>query len=238
MYVGLVVVVLVGAITQRLTGLGFALVASPFLVLMVGADVGVPLLQVLSIVACIVVLASTYRDVEWKKVATLVPPALAGVVPGWLLFRWMEPGALSILIGSLVLVALVAMAADERTRVFRGTGGLVGAGFLSGFMNVTAGIGGPALVLYMLSTAWEHRYFIASSQVYFIAINSGSLFFHGIPQLGVGLWVLVLATMLAGMVLGHLLNKRVGPQLAGKLVVVIAAVGSLASIVRGVSELL
>lgn len=236
--VGLVVVILAGATTQRLTGMGFALVAAPFLVLLMGAATSVPLLQVLGILASIIVLASTFRDVQWMKVAMLVPPALVGMVPGWLLFRWMEPAALSVLIGSLVLAALLAMVFDKRSRIFRGTGGLVGAGTLSGFMNVTASIGGPPLVLYMLSTAWEHRHFVASSQVYFIAINIGSLLFHGIPPLGSSTWALVVGTMLAGMVVGHVLSKKVKPQAASRLVVMIAVLGSVASIVRGVGELL
>lgn len=236
--VGLLVVILAGATTQRLTGMGFALVAAPFLVLLMGAQTSVPLLQVLGILASSVVLFSTFRDVQWKKVAMLVPPALAGMVPGWLLFKCMEPAALSVLIGSLVLVALLAMTFDKRSRIFRGTGGLVGAGALSGFMNVTASIGGPALVLYMLSTAWEHRYFVASSQVYFIAISCGSLLFHGIPHLSTGTWVLVVGAMVVGMVVGHALSKKVKPQVASRLVVMIALLGSVATIVRGVSELL
>ena len=79
------------------------------------------------------------------------------------------------IIGLLVIVALGAVVLSERARVLRGTGGAVAAGGASGFMNVTAGVGGPAIVLYAVSTAWEHRKFVATFQFYSIFTNLGSL---------------------------------------------------------------
>ena len=49
--------ILLGALTQRLTGMGFALVAAPLLVVVVGPLTGVQLLQVIGIVASSLVLA-------------------------------------------------------------------------------------------------------------------------------------------------------------------------------------
>lgn len=146
------VCVLFGAATQRLTGMGFALVAAPVLVLVLGAGTGVPLVQVLSFFVSLTVFASTFRDVKWLKAVTLMIPAAVGVVPGWWLVNNVPGPILLILIGSLVVLAILAMVGDKRARVFKGMPGLAAAGFLSGFMNVTAGVGGPAIVLYRLST--------------------------------------------------------------------------------------
>ena len=48
-------------------------------------------------------------------------------------------------------------------------------------MNVTAGVGGPAITLYAVSTGWEHRRFVGSIQLYFAVLNLGSIAAKGFP---------------------------------------------------------
>ncbi len=149
--------ILLGALTQRLTGMGFALVAAPLLVVVVGPLTGVQLLQVIGIVASSLVLAQVWRDVEVRTAVMLLLPALVGIIPGAWLVRTLPAPTLAIVVGALVIVALGAVLASERARVFTGTPGQVSAGLLSGFMSAAAGVGGPAIVLYAVSTGWSHR---------------------------------------------------------------------------------
>jgi uncharacterized membrane protein YfcA len=225
--------ILCGAAMQRVTGMGFALIAAPFLVLVLGVANGVPLVQVLSLCASALVLASAFNHVEWRKAALLIPPGLLGILPGWWISKHMPAGPLSILIGVLVIVALVAMVADQRARVFKGTAGALSAGFLSGFMNVTAGVGGPAIVLYSLSTGWRHVEFVATAQAYFVALNIASLVAQGWPRLDGAAWSLSFVSLAAGLGLGEVLAKRVPTKVANVLVIGIALAGAAATIVRG-----
>lgn len=231
------VAILFGAATQRLTGLGFALVSAPALVLVLGANTGVPLMQSVSFFVSASVFATTFRDVDWRKAFTLMVPAFVGILPGWWISKNTPAPVLLILIGSMVIAAILAMLADERARIFKGAPGLVGAGFLSGFMNVTAGVGGPAIVLYKLSTDWAHKQFVATIQVYFMGLNVGSLVAHGIPALPGQVWFVAFAALFAGIVLGHVLSRTVPPKVASRLVVVVALVGSVATIAKGLVQL-
>src|SRR5690606_25112350 len=165
----------VGAGTQRLTGLGFALVSAPFLVLLLGPFTGVLLANALSLATNVVVLGQTWRAVEVRKALFLAVPAVAAVVPGAWVARSLPAPVLALTAGGLVLVALVAVLASERARVLRGTPGAVVAGAASGFMNVTAGVGGPAISLYGLSTGWPHAPFVATVQLYFVVLNGASI---------------------------------------------------------------
>jgi uncharacterized protein len=62
-----VVAVAVGATAQSISGIGFALVASPFLVATLGASEGVRTALVLSTLVNVCVLAREYRCVAWRS---------------------------------------------------------------------------------------------------------------------------------------------------------------------------
>lgn len=229
--------VLFGAATQRITGMGFALVSAPVLVLVLGAGSGVPLIQILGILSSLLVFAATFRDVSWRKAAALALPATAGLLPGrWIAHNVPEP-ILLIVIGLMVIAALLAMVASERARIFRGIPGLLGAGFLSGFMNVVAGVGGPAMVLYKLSTGWSHRQFVATLQVYFMALGMGAILALGWPSLPGEVWAGALAGLALGILVGHGLSRRVPVTLASRLVVVVALTGAVTTVVQGLLKL-
>lgn len=229
--------VLLGAAMQRVTGMGFALMASPLLVLALGPLVGVQVALVLGLSTSAIVLVQVWRAVEWRKAAGLLVPAFVGIVAGTWISGMLDPAVLSILVGGLVLAALIATVASERARVFRGTGGLLSAGFLSGFMNVTAGVGGPAIVLYALSTRWAHAAFVATLQFYFVVLGAGSVAARGLPQLDLPTWIVVGSALIVGLIVGQLLAGRVSVVVARRLMVVVALAGSVATIAKGVLAL-
>lgn len=229
--------VLAGSSAQRVTGLGFALVSSPFLVLLMGPFSGVLLANALSLVANLVVLAQTRRDVELRKALLLAVPALLAVMPGAWVARSLPAPVLAIAVGGLVLMALVVVASSQRPRILRGTPGALMAGAMSGFMNVTAGVGGPAITLYALSSRWTHRPFVATVQLYFALLNAGSLAAKGWPHLTPATWVVAGCALALGVAAGHRLADVVSPVQARRLVTSLAVLGSLATVVKGVVSL-
>jgi uncharacterized protein len=74
---GLAAAVSVGAGTQRITGLGFALVAAPFLVLLLGPFTGVLVVNVLGVAASVLVL------VQVRRGTGTAPELLAGAASGF-----------------------------------------------------------------------------------------------------------------------------------------------------------
>jgi uncharacterized membrane protein YfcA len=224
---------ILGAATQRITGLGFALIAAPFLVLAAGPHQGVLLANMLSLCTNLVVLAQTWRDVELGHVALLVVPALCLVPVGERVARLLPPGPLMIAIGGLVFVALVIVIAFPKMRIFRGHVGAVGAGALSGFMNVTAGVGGPAMTLYAVSTGWPHRRFVGSMQLYFALLNLGSLAAKGLPCLDIGSFASLAAALGLGLLAGNMASRHVSGGAARRAVEVLALLGAAATVIKG-----
>lgn len=74
------VAVLVGASMQRITGMGFALVAAPFLVPLLGPVDGVILVNLCSVLTAAIILTRVVRDVDWRRAGVLALFALVGIV--------------------------------------------------------------------------------------------------------------------------------------------------------------
>ncbi|MEU8352338.1 TSUP family transporter, partial [Streptomyces sp. NPDC048845] len=230
----LVLSVLAGACTQRVTGLGFTLVAGPLLTLLLGAVEGVRLANLLSLLAGLAVLPTVWSRVEPRRVLPLAVPALAVLPLGALLAASLPGPPLLIGEGLLVLAALAALHRFPRPAWLRGRGGAAGTGAVSGLMNVTAGIGGPAVTLYAAATGWEQRSFVACMQLYSVLLNAGSLAAKGLPALPATVLGGAAAATLAGAVLGTLTARRVPAARARQAVLTVAAFGAAGAIVKGV----
>jgi uncharacterized membrane protein YfcA len=227
--------VVAGALTQRVTGIGFALVCAPLLVLIAGPFEGVVLSNLLGLTVSLIVFVTHRRDTEWKKGLLLAVPALVAIPFGAYVARTLPPAPLMVIIGLLVIIALGAVTLSERARVLRGRGGAAVAGASSGFMNVTAGVGGPAIVLYAVSTRWEHRKFVATFQFYSIFTNLASLVAKGgLPHVTPVALVVSFGALAVGLAGGELLSRHVDHELARKLAIGLALAGATFTVVKGV----
>lgn len=232
----LAVAVLAGSATQRITGLGFALVSSPFLVLIVDPRQGVLLANLLSLVTSIVVLWMVRRRVDVRRAVALAVPALLLVPVGAFVTTQIPVRTLYVGIGVLVLVALAVTVtiAGRGLQARPGPVITIAAGAASGFMNVTAGVGGPAITVYAIATRWEQAGFVATAQLYFVLLNTGSLIAgRGLPQISATAMVVSLTALLIGTMIGQRLNRRVPLHRARQAVLVLAAAGAVATMVKG-----
>lgn len=235
--IGAAVILAVGALIQRVTGMGLALVASPFLVLVLGPTTGVQLLQIVGLVVCSISALQLWKDINFRKVGLLFLAALLGLIPGIAVTRVLPEAWLTILIGCITIVALASIAFLHRSRVLEGARGAFAAGAISGFMNVTAGVGGPPLVVYAGATEWKYTEYVASVQLYFAGLNIASLMGRGFPHLSGLMWVLSAVASALGLLVGSKISKSINDRVARRSVIVVAFVGSIAAIVRGISAL-
>lgn len=235
MAIEMALAVLAGALLQRVSGLGFALVASPFLVLIVGPHQGIVLSNLLGILVSGSVLLTVRRDVDLSRAAILVPAGLIGVLPGVTAARGLPSRPLQVIIGGLVAAGLVTTIIYSRLRVEPTPSRTAAFGLVSGFMSATAGIGGPALAVYARATSWRQEAFAATAQLSFVAQAILALTFEGLPQLRWKVLAALAGAATAGLVAGHFLTQRIPPQRARVIVIVIAFLGATATVVRALS---
>lgn len=237
-------VVFIGAFAQRITGMGFALVVSPFLVLLLGPFSGVLVVNIASVLSALIVLARVRREIEWRRFTWLVIPALVGIVPGSILANELAPGWLELLVGVLLLVALTASLAARRMSLHIDGGAIrSAAGFSSGLMNAAAGIGGPAVSIYGILSEWPQRPFAATLQPYFATIGLASLVTKlaidpaGWPASPWWTWAVIAAFLVVGIGLGDRLSVRIHPSWARLAVIAIAYMGAAFALVHGLASL-
>ncbi|WP_022888835.1 sulfite exporter TauE/SafE family protein [Agromyces italicus] len=245
MLVAIALSVFVGAAAQRVTGMGFALIASPALVVLLGPFDGVIVVNLCAVLSSMLILPRVWRDVEWRRFAWLVVPALVGTVAGALVATVVPGPALQLGVGVLVIVALTVTLLVTRTaQAASGPTPAIVAGTASGFMNASAGVGGPALSVYAVATRWPQTAFAATAQAYFIAIGAaaltGKLAATGWawPALDPGAWPFIVGALLVGLVAGEWLAPRVGHRTARIAVIVIAYLGGTAALIDGALDLL
>jgi uncharacterized membrane protein YfcA len=242
--VAVVLVVFAGSAIQRATGMGFAVVAAPFLVILLGPLVGVVLVNFASVVSAAVILVRLRSDVEWRRYASLVIPAVVGIVPGSLLALTLPTDVLELAIGVVLLLALTgSLVFTKSGRSVSGPIAPTVTGFISGATNAAAGVGGPPVSVYALLSGWEHRSFVATVQPYFATIGLISLLTKLAidpgrwPALDWWAWVTGAAAILIGLVVGDRIAPRIGPRAARWVIVGIAAIGAIVLCFRAVLSL-
>jgi uncharacterized membrane protein YfcA len=235
--------VLVGTALQRATGFGFALVASPLLVLLFGPEPGVLLVNSAGLLASGANALLDGRRAERLRLAWLAPGALAGVVLGVLVSRSLNRSLLEVVIGGLVIVTLTLSLVVPR-RAQPGPphpGATLGAGLAAGIGGALAGLQGPPMAIYAAATGWRGRPMAATLQVMFAVTAVAAIaakWLTGtahLPDAPLWFWPALLATVATGLIVGQLVGRRVPPRAAWVVVVVIAYAGSAATVVHGLS---
>ena len=226
--------VLVGAVTQSVSGIGFVLVCGPLLVAALGPDDGVRLAVVLSLVVNSAMLARTWRDAELRTALLLLVPAAITTPLAARLLRSAPDRLADGLAGACAVAGAVALSAGLRWRAARGRAGAVLAGVVSAAMNVAAAIGGPAIALYAGNANWPATAMRSTAQIYFVGLNIVALVSLGFPHVAGGLLAGCLAALILGLLLGAAVAQRVAEPTARRLTLSLAAIGGLVVLVRSV----
>lgn len=198
--------VFAGAVVQGSIGFGVAVVAAPILVMLDPAFVPGPMLA-LGTTLSIAMAMRDRRTIDPSGLGWALLGRLPGTVAGALVAGILSARAVSILVGTVVLLAVATslgrpwFAPTART--------LLGAGAVSGFMGTASSIGGPPMALvYQSSTGPQLRaalsgYFAIGSVVSLVALVAVGKF--GAPHLR------HTGVLVAPLLVGLLASKRVTP---------------------------
>lgn len=214
------------------------MVSSPFLVMVLGPHQGVMLVNFLGCCSSFMILVQIYKQIEFRKIFLILVPAIIMTIPGaWVAARIGGP-VLSIGISVMVILALGSSFLLRNLPASQGNGLAIGAGAVSGFMSVTAGVSGPAIAAYAVASRWPQAKFAISVQLYFFVLAIASLLAKGgMPQLHWIQWAGCAVAMVCGILLGNWLAPKIPSKISRTFVVIIAFAGALTLMVDGILTL-
>jgi uncharacterized membrane protein YfcA len=223
---------------QRTTGMGFALVAAPLLVLALGPWDGVTVSTVAGSAICATMLWACRGDIQWSRVTRLTIASAVAVLPGtWIALvtptRWLQLG-----IGVLLLVGLTVTVVMAPRSEMDGPGLAWSTGFASGLMGALAGVAGPAMTVYGRLSGLGQTQFVATIQPMFLVMGIVSLAVRW--AIKGNLWPTAMSGYLLaacvsavalGVLAGNALSKVLTDKHARIGTLLIAYLGSLAAVV-------
>jgi hypothetical protein len=218
--------VLLGALSQAVSGIGFSLVCGPFLVAALGAHEGIRLSVLLSLLLNIALLVRLRRDVDLRG-ALLLLVAAALTTPAWaLLVRALPERPARAAAGAVVVLGAALLASGARWSAARGPAGAVGTGVVAALTNVVAGVAGPPVALWAENALWAATRQRATLQAFFLGLNLVALPSLGRPHVGPAALSAYLGAMAVGAGVG--VRLRVPERAARRTTLALAAAGGLA----------
>ncbi len=231
----IVAIVFLAAFQQSLSGFGFALVAMPILVQLVGIQVAAPLVAVLALTLNIINSIRWRREMDFSEIKRLgVWMALGAPVGIWGAFALNETlvkAGLGVLLAAYALFALFKP--DKLPTISRRWA--YPAGFLAGMLGGAYNTSGPPLILYGSLRNWPHKRFRAVLQSLFgfaaSIVVAGHIIAGHYTQPVVTWYLLTLPGLLPAALLGSLLDRHINQKLLAKWI-------TIATLVLGVSLLM
>lgn len=232
------VAVAVGAAAQVITGTGFALVCAPFLLLLLGHDLGVRTVLLLSVALNIVVLAMTFRHTRLRDALLLLLPAAAVVIPTVAVVDAIRGPALTIAAGIVILVATMLVVRGRGLAAIAGARGVVLVGATSGVFTVVAAVSGPPVALLAIERRWPPDTTRATMQAFHLPLNIVALIALGpLPATTDEMWWAVAGCVL-GAVAGALSARRVPARMVRRAMLWLAAAGGIWLVASGLWQVI
>ena len=226
--------VALGVVLQRITGVGFASVTAPALVLLWGPVLGVQTVNALAALCALILLIELRRHVDMRRTGTLIGFALATTPVGILLVLVLPTEVLQILLGAIMLTALFAVRAVARWRFIRGRLGAVTTGALAGIANATVGQAGPLMGAFALASRWELKSYVASMQLCWFIVNTAVVILKGAPQIAPSTAVVLCVAVAVGYLMSTHITRLMTRSTAEWCLFGVALAGSILILGRGI----
>lgn len=133
------------------TGWGAGLVAMPLLTLLFGPVEALAIFIIGALLVIVHIAPDAARKADWPAIILLLAGQAIFIPLGSIVLFFVDPDLLRRAIGVVIIAATLVILRGWRFPGKPGTGVSALTGIISGFLNGSVGLGGPALVIYMLS---------------------------------------------------------------------------------------
>jgi uncharacterized membrane protein YfcA len=235
-----IAVVLIASTAQTVTGFGFALIAVPFMVIVLDVRDAVVMVGLLGWLNSTLVARAVWRHVPTRAVATMLIGSFVGMPLGLLVLLTAPDDALRLAVGVSSIVMAAALMSGVRWRGGDRAGELV-AGAVSGVLNTSTGMNGPPIVLYLQDRGYPKDEFRGALSAFFFVSSLVSFAIFALNGV-ISADALVLAAVAAPAVFAgnwagrHLLG-RLSDETFRRLVLALLVATALAAVVTALIKI-
>lgn len=198
----------VGGLVRGTTGFGAAMVMAPPLALLLGAKTAVPVTLLLEAFAALPMMPAAAALARWRVMLPIGLAAVLALPAGGVLLALASPPALRRGIALTVVVFSLAMLSGRRYSGSQRLGTSLTLGALSGAMLGATSIGGPPVILYLLSGPDPVAVTRANLTLYVMLLSLVALVMMGVQGLIGGPTLQQAAVMALPFVAGVLLGSK------------------------------
>lgn len=236
----IILIVFIASTIFSTFGFGDALLALPFLTLIIGLQQATPLLALSGLTLAILLMSTGYKHVQWKLAWRLVIGSLFGVPIGVYLLKHGNQTILQAAVGIIIIFislynllkpTLFEIKTDRSAPVFGFMGGLLGGAF-----NTSA----PPVVMFGTMRGWSPTMFVGMMQAFFIPTDVFAISGHfasGLLNLEVfKLYLWCLPFLILAVIIGNHLKKRIPTEKFKKGVLLLILLSGVLLLVRSMGN--
>ncbi len=234
------------ALIQSTTGIGFGLIAMPFLLITLAGPSAVQITIILSLGMSVLLCVRSYQDCDLKVLRTLMIGGAVGLPIGLAGFLFLDPFWLKLLAGAVVLLFAISIVwrpvAATAAKTKRFSPFLLGASILSGAMAVCLAMPGPAVIGPLRTRCDSDRTVRSTLFAYFVVAYVAAFGLHlGFSEFKaetVQISLILVPAMVIGITAGYVLAPRLSPRQLKVSIVLILLGTSFSLIASTVREVL
>lgn len=170
-----VLIVCLAGVVRGITGFGGAMVMSPLLAILIGPKAAVLTALLLEGFATLPLLPTAVRMANWKVMRPIIAAAFAAAPLGALLLAHVDANLMRKAIAVVVLSFSLVMLSSLRIHAPTSSGARLAVGALGGVLGGATSMGGPPVILYLMTSGEALPVVRASLMVYVSAVSFAGL---------------------------------------------------------------
>lgn len=216
------IVMLIAAFVASIAGFGFALIASPLLLLFLDPLTALSYVVFLGAIIYLPVLWQSRHHLKVRKVMPVIAGCAFGLPLGTYILSRVSSDTLKLIIAVLVIVFASLLTLGFFRKIKREGLGSVIIGFVGGTLMPSTSLGGPPLALFLLNQGWEKENFRATMAIYFVFCGTASSIALGLSGVLTSDRLLASLSFLPVLAAGIYLGIRIFPHINARLFRLIA----------------
>ena len=229
------------ATVAGMTGFGYGLVSVPLLMVVLPPRVVVPAVTTHILLLSLLILLEVIKKVDVRRIWPLMLTGLFGLPLGIYALLALSEGSLRTITGVVIVLFALALLLGLNLEIKNEKLALAPVGIASGLLASGIAMAGPPVILFFSNQGMLKQVFRANLAAYFVFLNTLTIPAHAASGLITGEVVrfalLFLPTLVAGMVLGSFLSRRVPEAHFRRVVLVVVLCSGLLSITSGLGLL-